>query len=307
MLVYSQIGSNKRKTWALIFSFLIVIIAFGFVFGQAFNNPGILVFAVLFSVGSALVSYFFSDKITLAISRAVPVSRQSNPELYHIIENLCIASGLPTPGIYTINDDVMNAFATGRDPKHAIICVTSGLLSKMDKTELQGVIAHELSHIGNYDIRLSTIVVVLVGLLTLLADWFLRFSFFGGRRRSNDSEGGQIQTIFFIIGLVLAIVAPVIALVIQLAISRKREFLADASGALLTRYPEGLASALEKLKQNQTPLAEANKATAHLYITNPLKSGDEKQSSNGFFANLFNTHPPLDERIKRLREMDIGK
>jgi len=305
MLVYSQIGSNKRKTWLLIFSFLIVIIALGFVFDQAYNNPEILVFAVLFSVLSALFSYYFSDRITLAISKAQPVDRQTNQELYRIVENLAIAAGLPTPKIYVINDSAPNAFATGRDPNHAVVCVTTGLLAIMDKTELEGVIAHELSHVGNYDIRLSTIVVVLVGLITLLADWFLRFSFFsGGRRGNRNSEGGQIQAIFMIVGIILAILSPVIATIIQLAVSRKREYLADASGALLTRYPEGLASALEKLRDNQRPLAEANKATAHLYITNPLK--DSSGKTTGFFANLFNTHPPLEDRIKRLRDMDIG-
>jgi len=304
MLVYSQISSNKRKTWLLIFSFLIVIILLGWVFEHAYNNPGILVFAVIFSIASALFSYFFSDRITLAISRAQPIDRQTNQELYRVVENLAIASGLPTPRIYIIEDAAPNAFATGRDPKHAVVCVTSGLLALMNKTELEGVIAHELSHVGNYDIRLSTIVVVLVGLVTLLADWFLRFSFFGGRRRSSDSEGGQIQAIFMIVGIVLAILSPVIATIIQLAVSRKREYLADASGALLTRYPEGLASALEKLRDYQRPLAEANKATAHLYIVNPLK--DSGGQTTGFLANLFNTHPPLEDRIKRLRAMDIG-
>lgn len=304
MLTYTAIASNKRKTWLLIFSFLIVIIGLGWVFEQAYNNPGILLFAVIFSVASALFSYFFSDRITLAISQAKPVDRQSNQELYRIVENLAIAGGLPTPHIYIIDDAAPNAFATGRDPKHAIVCVTAGLLSIMDKTELEGVIAHELSHVGNYDIRLSTIVVVLVGLITLLADWFLRFSFWGGRRRNNDSEGGQIQAIFMVAGIILAILSPVIATIIQLAVSRKREYLADASGALLTRYPQGLASALEKLRQYQQPLAEANKATAHLYIVNPLK--DVSGQTTGFFANLFNTHPPLEDRIKRLREMDLG-
>ena len=307
MITYSQISSNKHKTWLLIFSFLVFIILLGWVFEMAYNNPGILVFAVVFSVVSALFSYYYSDKITLAISKAQLVDRQTNQDLYRAVENLAIAGGLPTPKIYIINDPAPNAFATGRDPKHAIVCVTSGLLQIMNKTELEGVIAHELSHVGNYDIRLSTIVVVLVGLITLLADWFLRFSFFGGGRRSggnNNSEGGQLQAIFMIVGIVLAVLSPVIAIIIQLTISRKREYLADASGALLTRYPEGLASALEKLGQNQQPLAEANKATAHLYIVNPLASSTGK--STGFFANLFNTHPPLEDRIKRLREMDIG-
>ncbi len=304
MLTYTQISANKNKTAILILLFLLVIIGFGYVFYKAYNNPTIFLFAIIFSITSALISYFYSDKITLAISQAKRVDRQTNQELYRIVENLAIAGGLPTPRIYIIEDEAMNAFATGRNPSHAVVCVTSGLLAKLNKAELEGVIAHELSHVGNYDIRLSTVVVVLVGLLTLLADWFLRFSFWGGgRRRSNDSEGGQIQAIFFVAGIILAILSPIIATIIQLAISRKREYLADASGALLTRYPEGLASALEKLRQNQMPLAEANKATAHLYIVNPLKSNDSQKTS--WLANLFNTHPPLEDRIRRLREMNL--
>lgn len=304
MLVYREIASNKRKTAILIASFLIIIIALGYIFNVALNNPSILVFAVLFSIISALLSYYFSDKITLAISQAKPVDRQSNQELYRIVENLAITAGLPTPNIYIIEDQAMNAFATGRDPNHAVICVTSGLLNNMNKEELQGVIAHEMSHVGNYDIRLSTIIVVLAGIITLLGDWFLRFTFFGGARRNNDNEGGQIQIVFLILGIAFAILAPIVATIIQLSISRKREYLADASGALLTRYPEGLASALEKIEQNQMPLAEANKATAHLYISNPLKTRSGK--TTGIFSGLFDTHPPIEDRIKKLREMNLG-
>ncbi len=304
MLIYTEIASNKRKTALFITLFLVFIIALGYFFNVALNNPGILVFAVLFSVITALLSYFYSDKITLAISQAKPVTREANQELYRTVENLAITAGLPTPSIYIIEDRAMNAFATGRDPNHAVICVTSGLLANTNKQELEGVIAHEMSHVGNYDIRLSTIIVVLAGLITLLADWFLRFTFFGGARRSNDGEGGQIQIIFLIIGIALAILSPIIATIIQLAISRKREYLADASGALLTRYPEGLASALEKIQANQMPLREANKATAHLYISNPLQ--DRAGKSRGIFAGLFDTHPPIEERIRRLRSMDLG-
>src|SRR3989338_7958767 len=299
-LVYQHISSNKRKTAVLILAFLLLITALGFAFSQAYNEPGILYFAVGFSVFYALISYYFSPQITLAISRAREVDHQANPELYKLVENLAIAAGLPTPKIYIIDDTATNAFATGRDPKHAIIVFTTGIIEKLSRQELEGVAAHELSHIGNYDIRLMTLVVVLVGVLTLLADFFLRMSFFG-RRRSNSEGGGQVQAIAIVAGIVLALLSPVIATLIQLAISRKREYLADASGALLTRYPEGLASALEKISADTEPLEAANKATAHLYIANPLKN---RHGSIGWFAGLFNTHPPAEERVKRLREMN---
>ncbi len=302
MLTYTEISKNKFQSVLLIFFFLLVIIALGFVFSQIYNAPGLLVAAVLFSAVSALVSYYFSDSITLSLSRAKEVDRQGNPELYRLVENLTIAAGLPLPKIYIIEDTAPNAFATGRDPKHAVVCVTTGILQKLNKTELEGVIAHELSHVGNYDIRFMTLVVVLVGIVTLLADWMLRITFFGGRRRSNNSEGGQLQLIFLIAGLVLAMLSPLIGMLIQLAVSRKREFLADASGALLTRYPEGLASALRKINSDQEPLEVANKATAHLYIVNPLKGQGGHVS---WLAKLFNTHPPIEERIKRLKEMNL--
>jgi len=299
MLVYEHISSNKRKTAILIGVFLLLITAVGFTFSQAYNEPGILYAAVGFSIFYSLISYYFSPQITLAISRAKEVDRGTNPELYNLVENLAITAGLPTPKIYMIDDTALNAFATGRDPKHAIIVFTSGIVEKLNKQELEGVAAHELSHIGNYDIRLMTLVVVLVGILTLLADFFLRMSFFG-RRRSNSEGGSQIQAIAIVVGIVLALLSPVIATLIQLAISRKREYLADASGALLTRYPEGLASALEKISADTEPLEAANKATAHLYIANPLKNN---KAGVGWFAGLFNTHPPVAERIKLLREM----
>jgi len=209
------------------------------------------------------------------------------------------------PRVYIIDDTAPNAFATGRDPKHAVVCVTTGILQKLQKTELEGVIAHELSHIGNYDIRVMTLVVVLVGTITLLADWLLRASFFGGgRKRSNDSGGNQLAAIIAIAGLILAILSPLIATLIKLAVSRKREYLADASGALLTRYPEGLAKALEKISKDTEPLEAANKATAHMYIVNPLKEHQGKDSV-GWFAKMFNTHPPIEDRIKKLREMNL--
>ncbi len=301
MLTYDLINKNKRESWILIFSFLVVISLLGFVFAQAYNAPEILYFAVGFSIFSSLISYYFSDSITLALSRAQEVDRGANPQLYNIVENLCIAAGLPTPKIYIIDDTAPNAFATGRDPQHAVVCVTTGILQKLEKTELEGVISHELSHIGNYDIRVMTLVVVLVGTVTLLADWMLRASFFGGRRK--NSEGGQLAAILAIVGLILAILSPIIATLIKLAVSRQREYLADASGALLTRYPEGLARALEKIDKDQEPLEAANKATAHLYIVNPLKEGGH--GSVGWFAGLFNTHPPIADRIKKLRGMNL--
>ncbi len=304
MLTYDLINKNKRESWILIFSFLIVISLLGWAFSLRFGDVNILYFAVGFSIFSSLISYYFSDSITLAISQAKEVDRQSNPEIYRLVENLCIGAGLPTPKIYIIEDTAPNAFATGRDPEHAVVCFTSGILSKLEKPELEGVVAHELSHIGNYDIRVMTLVVVLVGVITLLSDWFLRASFFGGRRKSSDREGGQLGAILAIASLVLVILSPIIATLIKLAVSRKREFLADASGALLTRYPEGLARALEKISADTEPLEAANKATAHLYIVNPLKEHEGK-SSAGWFASMFNTHPPIEERIARLRNINL--
>ena len=299
MLTYTEVSKNKAYSVLLIFVFLLVIIGLGFLAAQMFNSPIILPIAVIFSSFSAIISYYFSDRITLAMSGAQQIDLKSHPQLYRIVENLCIAAGLPLPRIYVINDTAMNAFATGRNPKNAVVCVTTGLLSRLDQSELEGVLAHELSHIGNYDIRFMTLVVVLVGIITLLADWMLRFSFFSG----GDDDGPPINPIFIVVGIILIIISPLIAMLIQLAVSRKREFLADASGALLTRYPEGLASALEKIAADKEPLEAANKATAHLYISNPLK--DHKKDTQSWFASLFNTHPPTAERIKRLREMGL--
>ncbi len=312
MLTYDLISKNKRESWILIFSFLIIISLLGFVFSQVYNNPAILYLAVAFSLFSAFISYYFSDSITLAMSHAQEVDRLANKDLYNVVENLCITAGIPTPKIYIINDPAPNAFATGRDPKHAVICYTTGILQKLERVELEGVTAHELSHIGNYDIRVMTLVVVLVGTVTLLADWFLRFSFFGGRRRNNNNEG-NLGAILMAVGLILALLSPIIATLIKLAVSRQREYLADASGALLTRYPEGLARALEKISADNQPLTEANKATAHLYIVNPfhqdrMQAAENPQSNHGnrgWFASLFNTHPPIQERVKRLREMNL--
>ncbi len=298
MITYTAIGKNKRNSVILIGVFLLVIIALGYTFSQIYGNPGILVFAVLFSSISAIISYYFSDSITLAMSHAVEVDSKTAPQLWQVVENLTITAGLPMPRVYVIEDTAINAFATGRNPKHAVVCATTGCLDRLNKTELEGVIAHELSHVGNYDIRFMTLVVVLVGIITLLGDWLLRFSFFGGRK-NDDKEGGNVLAIA---GIILALLSPIIATLIQLAVSRQREFLADSSGALLTRYPEGLASALEKIASDQEPLEVANKATAHLYIANPLKN---QKDGVGWFSKMFNTHPPIEERIKRLREMNL--
>ncbi len=277
--------------------FLIFVIGLGYLLSYLFDNYFILVIAVIIAVVQSLVSYYYSDSITLAISQAKEAPRKEPfLELHRLVENLAITAGLPKPRIYVIDDSAPNAFATGRDPKHAAIAVTTGLLDKLDKVELEGVIAHELSHDGNYDIRLMTIVVVLVGVVALLSDFFLRYLWFGGgRRRSDGDGGGQLQLILLIVGIALAILAPLAATLIQLAISRKREYLADASGALLTRYPEGLASALEKISQDPEPLEVANRATAHLYIASPFKGRN--------VSALFSTHPPVEDRIKRLRAM----
>ena len=294
--LYTQKDKNIRKTWILIFLFLIFIIGLGWVFSYQFNSPIILIIAVIFSSLMSFTSYWYSDKIVLKISKAREIKKSDNPELYRLVENLCITAGLPLPKIYIIDEMSPNAFATGRDPEHAVVAVTKGLLEKLEKMELEGVLAHEISHIGNRDILLQTVVVILVGIVALLSDWFLRWSIFGGRRRSNDA-GGRLGLIMVVIGLVLAILSPFIALLIQMAISRKREFLADANAGLLTRYPEGLARALEKISQDKTPLKVANKATAHMYIANPFKGKRVRK--------IFMTHPPTEERVKILRGMNI--
>jgi heat shock protein HtpX len=244
-------------------------------------------------------SYYYSDKIVLATSGASEIKKSDNPELFHTVENLCIGDGLPMPKIYIINDPSPNAFATGRDPKHAIVCVTSGILAILDKSELEGVIAHELSHVKNFDIRLMGIVAVLVGFIAIAANLFMNQLWWGGFGRSRDDRNNGAQSIFLIIGIILAILSPIAATLIQLAVSRKREFLADASGVLLTRYPEGLASALEKLAKDPHTLKSASNATAHLFIVNPFKGKETKQ----WFTSLFDTHPPIEERIKVLHSM----
>lgn len=295
--LYAQKDKNIRLTWVYLTGFLVFVIAIGWVFSQVLDNNAILYGAVVFSLAMNLISYWWSDKIVLAISEAKEVKRENAREIYNLVENLCIAGGLPTPKIYIIPDTAPNAFATGRDPEHAVVALTTGIIEKLDKQELEGVIAHELSHIGNRDILLSTVITVLVGFVALLSDWFLRWSFWGSKSDDNN-RSGQLQFILMIVALVLAILAPIAATLMQLAISRKREFLADADGALLNRNPLALASALEKISADNEVLEVANKATANMYIINPLKGKRGKG-----MAKFFMTHPPVEERIKRLREM----
>lgn len=289
--LYTHQGQNVRKTWFLMTIFLVVVIGIGYFFSYYYNNPSILVFFVVFSLIMNFVSYWYSDKIVLSLAGAIEAKRDQYFDLYTTVENLAITAGLPMPKVYVINDISPNAFATGRDKNHAVVAVTTGLLQILEKNELEGVIAHELGHIGNRDMLLSTVIVVLVGFVAILADFFRRSLIFGGGDRNNKNGN-----ILMIVGLVLSILAPIFVTLIQLAISRKREFLADASGALLTRYPEGLASALEKISKYNRPMKRQSNAISHLYIANPKgKSLSQKVSG------LFSTHPAIEERVKRLR------
>ncbi|OGZ68759.1 MAG: zinc metalloprotease HtpX [Candidatus Staskawiczbacteria bacterium RIFCSPHIGHO2_02_FULL_42_22] len=297
--IYTHADSNNKKTWFLITFFLVFVIAVGWIFSQALQSDAILYIAVFLSIAMSVGSYWFSDKLVLSMAHAKLIQKSDSPELYRLVENLCITAGLPLPKIYIIEEMQLNAFATGRDKNHAVVAVTRGLLEKLNKVELEGVIAHELSHIGNKDMLLGTVVVVLAGIVSLLANFFLRISFFGGRGRNSDDN--RVGALLMVLGLAAAILAPIAATLIKLAISRKREFLADADGALLTRYPEGLASALEKISADMTPMKVANAASAHLYIDSPF---NEKQSKNWFVA-LFQTHPPVEERIKALRDKEV--
>jgi len=299
VLVYDRISANRRQTWIMMFLFVAVAGGFATLIGYVVGLPlaaAPFLFAGL--AAYAIFSYYASSDVALAVSGAHKVTKEDAPELYRIVENLCIGSGLPMPKVYVIEDSAPNAFATGRDPQHASVTATRGLLDKLDKSETEGVIAHEMSHIGNYDIRVMTITVVLVGLIALLADLFMRWTWFGaGGRASNRDRGGAAFAILVLVAIALAILAPIAAQLIQLAISRQREYLADASGALLCRNPDALARALEKISADPDPLEVANKATAHLYFSNPLR---EHQS---FLNNLFSTHPPVEERIRLLRAM----
>ena len=304
MTLYTERSKNIYKTWLMMTVFFGVVIGIGFIFSQIYGNPGILYIAVVFSIFMNVLSYWFSDKIVLKMHKAKPVDLKSNPELYRVLENLTIAAGLPMPRFYIIEDPAPNAFATGRNPKNAVVAVTSGLMEKLDRSELEGVLAHELSHIGNRDMLVSTVAVVLVGFIAILSDMFMRSIFFGGirSRDNNDSRAGGIM---IIIGIVLSILAPIIASLIHLAISRRREFLADTSGALLTRYPEGLANALEKISAHSRPMKTASNATAHLFLENPFGADSKKDKKTPWLIKIFSTHPPVEERIKILRGLKI--
>lgn len=295
--LYTQQGSNIRKTWLLMAFFLVGVILLGWFISLYFGNPVILYVAVGFALLMNVGSYWFSDKLVIKMTGAEPVTLDSHRELYRIVENLSITAGLPMPKLYIVRDAAPNAFATGRDPKHAAVAVTTGLLDILDRTELEGVLAHELSHIGNRDMLVSTVAVVLAGFVAIVADMFLRMTLFGGG--GNRDKLGPVILVLGIIGVILA---PIAAKLIQLAVSRKREYLADASGALLTRYPEGLASALEKISRHSAPMKKANHATAHLFISDPF-AGATKQSFSKKIGGLFATHPPAEDRIRILRNM----
>lgn len=293
--MYSHVEANKRKTVLLIGVFLVLTGAIGWVFSRVLDGPGITVGVMIGAAIYAFIGYFASDKIALALSGAKPIDKQAAPSLWRAVENLSITAGLPMPRVYLIDDPAPNAFATGRDPQHAAVAATTGLLEILDDSELEGVIAHELSHVGNYDIRVMGIVLVLVTIVAMVSDIFIRMLWWGGDNRERGNN-----PILLAVGIALAVLGPLIAVLLKLSVSRKREYLADASGALLTRYPEGLASALEKIGSYQRPMRHASSATAHLFIANPLKSrgGGERG-----WAQLFSTHPPVGERVRILREM----
>jgi len=293
--MYEQISANVWKSYGLVFVFVLLIVGLGYVFSEVTGYPEILPLAVIFAVISTVGSYYYSDRIVLRMSRARPATKEEYAHLVNSVEGLAIAAGLPAPRIYVIDDSAPNAFATGRDPQRAVICVTTGLLDKLNRVELEGVIGHEMAHIKGYDIRLMTLAAVLAGVVVLLSDWLLRSMWYGrGLSRRRRTQGGPIV---LVLALVAAILAPLVAGMIRLAISRSREYLADAQGSLLTRFPEGLANALEKISSDREPLEVANKATAHMYIVNPLK--DVGRTLNV----LFRTHPPIQERVRRLRSM----
>ncbi len=297
--MYEQIGANKWKSFFMVFIFILFVLGVGYIIGRVWGGwyYGIAIAGVI-AIVMALVSYYRSDSVALRLSGAVPVQDGEYIPYRSAVEGLAIAAGIPTPKIYVIDSQSMNAFATGRDPKHASVCATTGLLERMDKQELEGVVAHEISHVKNYDILLMTITIVLVGTLILLSDIFLRTFWFGG---DSDEGGGEATLILMVIGIVLAILAPIIGQLIKLSISRRREYLADANGALLTRYPPGLADALEELQKDEYQLRTANKATAHLFIVQPLKT--EKGQRGSRFNRMFDTHPPIEDRIARLKQM----
>jgi heat shock protein HtpX len=295
MNLYAQRSSNIRRTWALILGFLIVVIAVGYAISWYYGNPSILYIAVVIAVATNFYAYWASDKLVLSLNHARPATREEFFDFYTVTENLCITAGLPAPKLYVVDDPAPNAFATGRDETHAVVCATTGLLGMMTRPELEGVIAHELSHIKNRDMLLMTVAVVLAGFVAIVANIFLRMSFWGGGRRDDNGNGNALMMILAVVGIVLA---PVAAKLIELAVSRRREYLADASGALLTRYPEGLASALGKINAYGAPMRNANLATAHLFIGDPF--GAKAQGSAGWIERMFSTHPPVKDRIQAL-------
>lgn len=301
MNVYDSISSNKRNSVLLFLFFFIIIVGMAYTVGFYYNSSPfgifIAVFAAIFSIGFSLLQFYIGDKIVLGISKAKPADKKDHAKLINVVEGLSIAAGIPIPKIYVINDSAINAFATGRDPNHASVAVTAGAIERLNKVELEGVVAHELSHVKNYDIRMMMLVAVLVGIIALISDIFLR-SMIYGKKDSDNKIGGTLGLILLFVGIVFAALSPLIAQLIKFAVSRKREFLADSSGALLTRYPKGLADALRKIRDDKEPLVDsANKATAHLFIENPLRSFKGKMN------RLFSTHPPIDERIKALDSM----
>jgi len=298
MTIKSQIATNIVRTYVLMTGFVVFVVLASYVMGNAlgYGNSWLFI-GVIFSVISSFASYYWGDKLVLAMSHARPADRKTDFDLFTVAENMAMAAGIPKPALYVIDDTAMNAFACGRDPNHAVVCATTGLISRLDRRELEGVIAHELSHIKNYDTRLMAVVAVLVGTVAFLGDMFMRNLWWGGRRDRDDDRG--LGGAMLVVGIVLALLSPLIATIIQLSISRRREFLADAEGANITRYPEGLARALEKLSKDKEVLEAATNATAHLFVTNPFKGKD----FGAWFSNIFDTHPPIKERIKVLRLM----
>ena len=296
--LYTYQSANVHRTWLLFGIFFVVVMGLGYVFTMAYGDPSFIIFAALFSIIYSFISYYASASIALSLARAKEIEKSDNPDLWNIVENLAITAGLPMPKLYITPEMQINAFATGRDPRHAAVAVTQGALQRLNKTELQGVIAHELSHVGNRDILVSTVAAILAGIISLIADLFLRSLFFGGFGGRRGRGGGEAQEVFFIAAIVLSILAPIGTMLIQFAISRRREALADASGVLLTRYPEGLISALRKIEVDTVPMASAKDSTAHMWLDNPFKG---KQAS--WWHKLFMTHPPVEERIAALQKM----
>ena len=308
--MYERVGSNIRKTWVLMFIFFALVVGIGYLFTWYFPQWGYipLIIAVGFSIAMTWGSYFASDRIALSMSRAVPADPARDGQLINIVEGLALAAGIPAPRVYIVDDTAPNAFATGRNPEHAAIAVTRGLLAKMSRDELEGVIAHELAHVKNRDTLVMTIAVTLVGIIVLLADWLLRALWWGGGGSRDRDRGGGLGAPIAILGLILLVLAPIFAQLLQFAISRRREFLADAEGVLLTRYPPGLINALNKLKEDQTVVRTASRATAHLWIEAPIAraAGEGSNKSGSWLNRMFNTHPPLDDRIVALQSSLSG-